>query len=248
MQHRQCGHGRPTFEFDQEWLANAILPTRRLSLQKLARTLGVHRNTLRRHLQINGLVKRFSDITNADIDILVHHYKLGHPNAGLWFVLASLKSHRLNIQRERVQMSLQWIDPLGRIIRHQTAIQRRVYEELHSNYVWHIDGHHKLIRWGIVIHGMIDGHCRTVRFFMLPYVQLFTSHHQIVGLRASADNRASTVLNIFLHTVQAYGTPWRVRGDRGGENIDVATWMIQHRGSNRSSFLWGRSTRNSHIE
>ncbi|KAH0834140.1 hypothetical protein J3R83DRAFT_11443, partial [Lanmaoa asiatica] len=54
------------------------------------------------------------------------------------------------------------IDPLGRVIRHQTAIQRRVYKSPRSNYVWHIDGHHKLICWGIVIHGMIDGHCRTV--------------------------------------------------------------------------------------
>ncbi|KAF9219402.1 hypothetical protein BS17DRAFT_637247, partial [Gyrodon lividus] len=52
---------------------------------------------------------------------------------------------------------LQWIDPLGHIIRHQTAIQCCVYEAPCSNYVWHINGHHKLICWGIVIHGMIDG-------------------------------------------------------------------------------------------
>ncbi|KAI9455181.1 hypothetical protein HD554DRAFT_2148582 [Boletus coccyginus] len=73
--------GRPAIEFDQEWLANAISPTHRLSLQTLARTLGVHRNTLRQHLQINGLVKHFSDITDAELDILVRHYKLGRPNA-----------------------------------------------------------------------------------------------------------------------------------------------------------------------
>ena len=188
MQRRQCGRGRPAFEFNQEWLANAISPTRRLSLQKLAQTLGVHRNTLRRHLQINGLAKRFSDITDTDIDILVRHYKLGRPNAGLRFVLASFKSHGLNIQRERIRMSLQRIDPLGRIIRHQAAIRRRVYEAPRSNYVWHIDGHHKLIRWGIVIHGMIDGHCRTVRFFVPR--KYYYSHHIT---RLSAYEQAQTI-------------------------------------------------------
>lgn len=70
----------------------------------------------------------------------------------------------------------------------------------------------------------------------------------MVGLQANIDNRAQTVLNLFLAAIEVYGTPSRVRGDRGGENLDVATWMIQHRGPSRSSFLWGQSTRNSRIE
>ncbi|KAF8550598.1 hypothetical protein OG21DRAFT_1525022 [Imleria badia] len=45
-----------------------------------------------------------------------------------------------------------------------------------------------------------------------------------------------------------YGVPLQVHGDHGGKNLDVATWMIQHHGPNRSSFLWGWSTRNTHIE
>ncbi|KAI9569823.1 hypothetical protein HD554DRAFT_2019662, partial [Boletus coccyginus] len=38
------------------------------------------------------------------------------------------------------------------------------------NALWHIDGHHKLICWGIVIHGIIDGFCRMVcanNFYLL---------------------------------------------------------------------------------
>ncbi|KAH0826074.1 hypothetical protein J3R83DRAFT_5814 [Lanmaoa asiatica] len=61
-------------------------------------------------------------------------------------------------------------------------------------------------------------------------------------------NRAQTVLALFLTAIEEYGTPSCVRGDRGGENIDVAVWMIKHHGHNQSSFLWGRSTRNSRIE
>ena len=44
-------------------------------------------------------------------------------------------------------------------------------------YVWHIDSHHKLIRWGIVIHGMIDGFCQTVRTHLSLYVYLCSRHY-----------------------------------------------------------------------
>lgn len=59
-------------------------------------------------------------------------------------------------------------------------------------------------------------------------------------LRASTNNFADTVLDVFLEAVKAYGVPSRVRGDRGGENVEVAIWMIKHRGPNRASFMWGR--------
>lgn len=97
-----------------------------------------------------------------------------------------------------------------------------MYRVKRSNALWHIDGHHKLIRWGFVVHGIIDGYCRT-----------------ITGLCASTDNLASTVFNVFLNAQAEYGMPSRMRGDRGGENIDVATYMVAVRGPNRGSFMWG---------
>lgn len=59
-------------------------------------------------------------------------------------------------------------------------------------------------------------------------------------LRASTNNLAATVMDVFLDAVDVYGVPSRVRGDRGGENVEVAVWMIKHRGPNRASFMWGR--------
>ena len=38
--------GRPTTVIDPEYLAEATLPTRGVSIKKLTRILGVHRNTL----------------------------------------------------------------------------------------------------------------------------------------------------------------------------------------------------------
>jgi hypothetical protein len=62
---------------------------------------------------------------------------------------------------------------------------------------------------------------------------------QVIGLRASTNNTASTVLQLFLDAIQKYGVPSRMRGDRGGENIEVSVWMIKHRGTKRASFMWG---------
>lgn len=58
-------------------------------------------------------------------------------------------------------------------------------------------------------------------------------------LKASTDNRASTVLRAFTSAAIQYGLPSRVRGDRGGENKDVAVIMVLLRGPNRASFIWG---------
>jgi hypothetical protein len=58
-------------------------------------------------------------------------------------------------------------------------------------------------------------------------------------MHPGTDNRASTVLRIFLQATEACGVPSRVRGDRGGENVEMAVWMIQKRGPNRASFMWG---------
>jgi len=80
-----------------------------------------------------------------------------------------------------------------------------------------------LIHWKIVIHGFIDGFSRL-----------------IVGLRASNNNKADTVLALFLDSIEVHGIPSRVRGDHGIENVAVARWMEAKRGQDRGSYIWGR--------
>ncbi|XP_049334153.1 uncharacterized protein LOC125801446 [Astyanax mexicanus] len=111
------------------------------------------------------------------------------------------------------------------------TVRRRVYNVPAPNCLWHIDGNHKLIRWRIVIHGAIDGFSRLV-----------------VYLQASANNRADTVYKHFWQATQKYGIPSRVRSDKGGENRDVASFMISTSGMNRSSHIAGRSVHNQRIE
>lgn len=54
------------------------------------------------------------------------------------------------------------VDPIGRTLRRHNTIRRRQYKVRRPNALWHIDGHHKLIRWAIVVHAIIDGYARVV--------------------------------------------------------------------------------------
>ena len=69
-------------------------------------------------------------------------------------------------------------------------------------------------------------------------------------LQASTNNRAQTVLDLFVKAVQRYGLPSRVRCDKGGENVDVSQFMLCHpsRGPGRRSCITGRSVHNQRIE
>ena len=56
------------------------------------------------------------------------------------------------------------------------------------------------------------------------------------------------VLSCFLKGVKTYGSPSRVRSDKGKENVLVPDYMIEKRGSERGSMITGPSTHNQRIE
>jgi len=80
-------------------------------------------------------------------------------------------------------------------------------------------------------HGSIDGYSRL-----------------IVYLHCSDNNRADTILQLFVEAARHYGCPSRVRGDRGGENTSVADFMISECGPSRGSYIAGRSVHNQRIK
>ena len=70
----------------------------------------------------------------------------------------------------------------------------------------------------------------------------------MVYLKCSTNNRADTVLRLFVEASNTFGAPSRVRCDQGIENLDVARWMLDIRGINRGSVITGSSVHNQRIE
>ena len=201
--------------------------------RSIATCLGISDQTqYRRRLEF-GVEDNFTDITDEELDRQIEQTLNSTLYSGESYVGGSLKGRGINVQRFRIRESLKRIDGIGRAVRCQYAICRRTYSVRDANHLWHIDSNHKLISWTFVIHGCIDGYSRAI-----VYLKCCTGNC----------NKASTVFQYFNQGVQEFRLPSRIRGDQGMKNVDVARYMIINRGSDRGSFIAGRSVHNQHIE
>jgi len=159
--------GRPKKIVDLEFLKEAISNSRNISCAELARSLGIHRNTLRLYMQHHGIEQKYTPIGDSDLDNLVTACKKKHPDSGIRYIMGFMRAHGIRVQYCRVTQSIHRVDCLGQVLRDCHVKTRRKYHVKRPNTLWHMDGHHKLIRWGIVIHGFIDGFCCTVHSILL---------------------------------------------------------------------------------
>ncbi|KAF5340537.1 hypothetical protein D9758_015819 [Tetrapyrgos nigripes] len=225
--------GPPRKMLDPNFLRKAMDPKHQISLTTLAKTLGVSRQTLYSRLRENNIDYSYTRLSDPELDNLVKQYRLQKPGSGMRYLRGHLRRNGIRIQKRRMAKSIKRVSRLGNTLhrRQNAPKKRKPYQVSRPNALYHIDGHHKLILWGIVIHGCVDGYSR-----------------KVTGLQANTNNKASTVLKMFIKACRRYGMPSRVRGDRGGENRDVSILMILRRGANRGSFIWGSSTHNTRIE
>lgn len=226
------GPGRPSIYVPSEILEE--LRAVGFTWSKIAKTLGISRWTVMRRVREYGLdgMQGFSSLSDNELDSLVNGFIDQHGSmVGQTLTLGYLKSRGLQIQRNRVRQSLVRVSPDNSILRWGAVISRRVYYVPWPNSIWHIDGHHSLIRWGFVVHGCIDGFSRKVMF-----------------LHCNTNNQADTVLHLFLEATSVHQWPSRIRVDRGVENVSICDAMVAARGAGRGSYIAGPSTRNQRIE
>ena len=226
--------GRPSYDIPYDLLVNFLEAG---FLQKeIASIIGVSDKTIARRIQYFGIVDlKYSKISDAELAVFVKEIVSQFPNSGIRIVKGHLLSKGIKVTWQKVRDTLLEVDPQGILNRsmRRPIIVRRRYSVPGTLALWHIDGNHKLIRWGFVIHGGIDGFSRKIMY-----------------LHSSTNNRADTVFRLFLKATQEHGLPSRVRADQGTENVDVAKLMLSHplRGPNRKSFIAGKSCHNQRIE
>ncbi|KAK7018052.1 hypothetical protein VNI00_018425 [Paramarasmius palmivorus] len=171
-----------------------------------------------------------STLSDDELDTVLGHILQIFPAFGRRMILGHLQHLGHHVPRERVRASYERVTGAPAQLTAR-PIHRRRYRVAGPNSLWHHDGQHGLIRWRVVIHAFVDGFSRMV-----------------TGIQASNNNRAETVLQLFLDAINTHQTPSRVRGDHGVENLDVARYMEENYGVERGSYIWGRSVHNIRIE
>lgn len=213
-----------------------------LAFLKLYHHVDISMRTLNRILRNLGLRRQ---TLNIDWDFVVHAVEQELANAGGNLGYRSMHArirlnHGMIVSRNSVRVILRILDPDGVQARQQRRLRRREYVSKGPGYLFHIDGWDKLKRYGLCVHGAIDGFSR-----------------RIMWLEASASNNdASVVCHFFASCIrQQGGTPYFVRADRGTENVNTELMqrILRHENNDdhgrlQTSFLYGTSPANQRIE
>jgi hypothetical protein len=118
------------------------------SASTIAMLLQVSLSTVRRRMSEFGIMARdlYSRISDSELDRVVTSVQHEHPNSGYRMMQGYVARLGHRVQQTRIRESMARTDPDGVLSRWFTAVHRRSYYVSTPNALWHIDGHHRLIR------------------------------------------------------------------------------------------------------
>lgn len=223
---------------NDELLYENIIEMRRqrLSWSDIARDLNWPLHKLSYFRYKHDIQDVFVTIDDEEVWRYIQLFQNQNLRWGDGMLLGALKSvtlddeSKLYVPRSQLRRVLHNYDSIGVNIRKTKAVFRVKYSNQGLNYSWHLDGWHKLIDYKIVVHGCIDGFSR-----------------KIIFLKASTNNKATTVFSIFFNKVRELSEiPSLISVDGGGENVLVADYMIYQLGSDALKIV--SSVHNQRIE
>lgn len=159
--------GRPALSIPRKTLK--LYLSYGFSLQKIADMFGTSSKTISRRFKSYSLrdeVPKYDNISNESLDSIVSAVLQNFPNCGVRRMKRFLLGRGIGVQWSRVRSSLCRTDPNGILLRTSqlNIVNRRHYSVPGPRSFWNLDGNHKLIRWGFVIHGCVDGFSRRIMF------------------------------------------------------------------------------------
>ena len=138
--------GRPCFQIPFDQLTYLI--QNGFTVPQISEIVGVSVRTIRRRMSEYGLSisAQYSVLTDFELDSIVSDIQSQFPMCGNRQMQGHLLSRGYRVQQTRVREAQRRIDPQGAIIRRLHALNRREYSVPSPRSLYHIDGHHKLIR------------------------------------------------------------------------------------------------------
>ena len=223
--------GRPRYNITRELLLE--LSHDGFSAVEIAKICKVNHTVIYDRAREFGIVfKKSAAISNELLKEMIKNIQEQFPHYGKGKMQTAIRcEYKVHIPQRRVFAALREIDPIGAGLRWCKAIVRRIYDVPGPHYLWHMDTNHKLISWRFVIFGVIDGYSR-----------------YCLCLKVDDNNKAATWLDYFTETEDKFALPERVRGDCGGENVEVARYMCRRRPRQNKPFIAGRSVHDQRIE
>lgn len=170
-------------------------------------------------------------INGEELDNLIRSYMADNIHRGQKMVQAYIFKNGFYCKRDLVRERMKVLDPNGVQYRKSLHLKKVVYNVPGPHFLWHLDGCHKLIRWGFVVHVCVDGFSRTV-----------------VYDKCADNNRGSNHQILMINAALRYGYPCHVRIDQGGENVKVAYLCLKIKGLNKGAFFTGPSHDNCRVE
>lgn len=115
-----------------------------------------------------------------EVDEIIRKYVEGQPQIGETQIIGHIKAnYNIKGSRDQFRASIGRVDPFSLWERREQfgrKIVRRVYDIIAPHKLWHLDGWHKLIRYGIIVFACVDGGTRTLVYAGVSNNNRATNH------------------------------------------------------------------------